>query len=64
LDSITEGGIDTDLGQKFKSLFGHLDVLLFASGLDDLSDLSVGVIFGLNDQKTVQKIQRHAVRSI
>lgn len=64
LDGVTEGGVDTDLGQKLKRLLGHLDVFLFAPGLDDLPNLFIGIVLGLNDEQSVQKIQRHAVRSI
>lgn len=63
LDGITQGSIHADFGQEDKGFFSHLDVLLLASGFDDLPHFVFGIILGLNDQQTIQQIQRQSVRT-
>lgn len=61
LDGIPKSGVHSDLGQELEALFGQLHILLLAAGLDNLPDLLLGVVLGLDDEQTVQQIQRHAV---
>jgi hypothetical protein len=63
LDGISEGCVNSDLGQKLEGLFAHLDVLFLAAGLNNLPDLLLSVVFGLDDQQAVEEIQGHAVRT-
>ena len=63
LDSISQWCFWTDFCQKFQCVFCHLNVLFFASCLNDLFDLILWVVLCLNNQETIQKIQWHTMGS-
>lgn len=63
LDGITQGCVHADFSQEDEGFFSHLNVLLLASGFDDLPNFVLGIILGLDDQETIQKIQRQSVRT-
>ncbi len=63
LNRIAQSCILTNRRQEFECVLVELYVFLFASGFDDLADLTLGVVFSLDDQQSIEQIQRHSVRS-
>mmetsp|Transcript_4687 Transcript_4687/g.11992 ORF Transcript_4687/g.11992 Transcript_4687/m.11992 type:complete len:213 (+) Transcript_4687:1938-2576(+) len=61
---VTKRGFSGDLGEELAGLVGHLDVLLLTPNVKDLAHLLVAVGRRGYDKKTVQQVQRHAVRAL
>ena len=54
LDGVTQSGLRANLGEEVQRLLGELHVLFFAASFQDLSDFVLGVVFGLDDEETVE----------
>ena len=61
LDGVAQSGLCANLGEEVQCLLGELHVLFFTASFEDLPDFVLGVVLGLDDEETVEQVERHAV---
>ncbi|KAM1620320.1 hypothetical protein PS1_019113 [Malus domestica] len=59
--SISQGCINTNLGQQMLCFFGHLDFFFLASDVQNLTNFILCVRLGGDDKQSIKEINRNSM---